>query len=426
MNSRELILKALKEIEDNGAYFSASLNHALSQAEPIDRGFVTEVIYGVIKNKTAIDHIIMQFSKVKIKKMSPWVLNILRMGVYQLYFMDKIPASACCNESVKLAKRYANKGAQGFINGLLRNVSRNIDTISFPDKTDIKNYLSVVYSYPLWLVEKLISQYGEKVTEEILKESNLSHLVNIRVNTLKTTRDELISILEKEGVKAEIYEDLNCCLSVKGKLDIHSLKSYKDGLFSLQNISSVKTVLELSPEKGEVIMDICSAPGGKTAFISELMENQGKVFAFDLHPHKIELINSAMKRLGIDIVTAQVHDGTVLMEEFVGKADKVLVDAPCSGIGVIHKKPDIKWTRSPEDIQALAEIQGKILETSSSYVKNGGVLLYSTCTILKEENQEQTEKFLKNHPEFHKLSETQILTTQKGESGFYICKMQRD
>ncbi len=426
MNSREIILKALKEIEDNGAYFSSSLNHALSLSEPIDKGFVTEVIYGVVKNKTALDYIIMQFSKVKIKKMSPYVLNILRMGVYQLYYMDKIPASACCNESVKLAKKYANKGAQGFINGLLRNVSRNVDTISFPDKTDIKTYLSVVYSYPMWLVEKLISQYGKESTEEILREGNESHPVNIRVNTLKTTKDELISILEKEGVIAEPYEDLDYCLSVKGKLDIHSLKSYKEGLFSLQNISSVRTVLELSPEKGETIMDICSAPGGKTAFISELMGNQGKVFAYDLHPHKIDLINNAMKRLGIDIVTADVHDGTVLMEEFVGKADRVLVDAPCSGIGVIHKKPDIKWTRKPEDIKSLAEIQEKILETSSYYVKNSGVLIYSTCTILKEENQDQTENFLKKHPEFHKISETQILTTQKGESGFYICKMKRD
>lgn len=424
MNSREIILKAIYNIEEKGEYFNASLSGAISLASPVDRAFVTEVIYGIVKNKLSLDHIIGQFSSVKIKKMSPWVKNLLRLGVYQMYYMDKIPHSAACNESVKLASKYANK-SRGFINAVLRNVSRNIDSISFPEKENGAEYLSLKYSFPLWLTKKLLKQYSFEKCESFMAESNRSHRVNIRVNPLLITPEKLIEVLKDEGVTAEVSPLFDGCLSVLGQINIDALPSYKKGYFSLQNISSYKAIKVLSPEKGERIMDICAAPGGKSCAIAEMMENEGEVLSFDVYKHKTELIKKSADRLNIHIIKAEVHDGREEIPSLIGQADKVLLDAPCSGIGVIHKKPDIKWSREENDIAELAKIQSELLEVSSRYVKDGGVLLYSTCTVLKEENNDITSSFLKKHPEFIKTYEEQILTGENGESGFYICKMEK-
>ena len=426
MNSREIILKSIYKIEENGGYFNHILSDALSEADACDRGFVTEIVYGVIKNKLALDHIIMQFSSVKLKKMTPWVKNILRMGIYQMYYMDKIPHSAACNESVKLSKKYAHAAAGRFINGVLRNVSRNIDSISFPDKNTPEEYLSVKYSFPLWLTEKLYSQYGFEKTESFMAESNKSHSVNLRVNPLKTTPKELIARLSGEGISAEISPIFDGCLTVSGKINIDSSPSYKDGLYSLQNISSYEAVNILAPQKGDFILDICAAPGGKSCAAAEMMANEGKILSFDIHPHKIDLIDNSAKRLGIHIITASVHDGCDELSQYTKKADKVILDAPCSGIGVIHKKPDIKWTRQDSDISELSRIQHNLIETACNYVKSGGILLYCTCTVLKEENNDIVSAFLDTHKDFSLVSEKQILTGENGESGFYICKMKRN
>ena len=425
MNSREIILKSLYKIEEEGGYFSSVLSNALAISEPSDCGFITDIIYGVIKNKLALDHIISQFSSVKLKKMTPWVKNILRMGIYQMYYMDKIPHSAACNESVKLSKKYAHQAAGRFINGVLRNVSRNIDSISFPDIENKAEYLSVKYSFPLWLTDKLLSQYDFEACESFMAESNKPHSVNIRVNTLLTTPSELLEILEKEGVKAKSSPLSKDCLTVFGKIDINSSDSYKKGYFSLQNISSFKAVEALSPQKGELIMDICAAPGGKSCAAAERMGDNGKVLSFDIYDHKVKLIKSSAERLNIHIIETKVHDGRVVIPEYIKKADRVILDAPCSGTGVIHKKPDIKWTRNEGDISQLCSIQKELINTSCQYVKQGGVLLYSTCTVLKEENSDIVSEFLLNHPDFTKISEEQILTSENGESGFYICKMVR-
>lgn len=426
MNSREIILKTLYEIEENGSYFNHALSNALSMCNDADRGFVTEVIYGVIKNKLALDHIIMQFSSVKLKKMTPWVKNILRMGIYQMYYMDKIPHSAACNESVKLSKKYAHAASGRFINGVLRNVSRNIDSITFPEKENSAHYLSVKYSYPLWMAEMLLKQYGLEKCENFMAESNCSHKVNLRVNSLKTTPLKLIEMLKAEGVIAAPSSISKNCVAVSGKININSLKSYKDGYFSLQNISSYKAIEVLSPKENEFIMDICAAPGGKSCAAAEMMKNKGEILSFDIHEHKTALIENSAKRLGIHIIKSSVHDGCEFMSQYKNKADKVILDAPCSGLGVIHKKPDIKWSRHEGDINELAEIQAELLNTSSRYLKIGGIILYSTCTILKQENQDITSEFLKSHTNFEKLYEEQILTGENGESGFYICTMKRN
>ncbi|MBE7011653.1 MAG: 16S rRNA (cytosine(967)-C(5))-methyltransferase RsmB [Ruminococcaceae bacterium] len=426
MNSREIILKALYEIEENGGYFNRVLSDSLYGAAPSDRGFVTEIMYGIAKNKLALDHIIMQFSSVKLKKMTPWVKNILRLGIYQMYYMDKVPHSAACNESVKLSKKYAHAAAGRFINGVLRNVSRNIDNITFPEKEDLSQYLSVKYSFPLWLTDKLLSQYSSDEVEAFMAESNKPHPVNLRVNRLKTTAPELIEILKNEGIESSLSPLSRDCLTVSGKINIDNSKAYRDGLYSLQNISSYMAVKTLSPQKGEFIMDICASPGGKSCATAELMENQGEILSFDIHPHKINLIENSAKRLGIDIITASVNDGCNELPQYINKADRVILDAPCSGIGVIHKKPDIKWTRLEEDIDELSQIQKKLIKTASGYVKPGGILLYCTCTILKEENDCVIDCFLEENKEFSAVSRQQILTGIHGESGFYICKMKRN
>ncbi len=424
MNAREIALKALVDIETNETYVNAALKEALSAGDlsSVDKGFVTELIYGIISNKTAIDFIISRYSKVKIKKMTPWVLNILRMGVFQLHFMDKIPPSAACNEAVKLANKYSHRAGSGFVNGVLRAVSRGKNDFEFPKMDDTSEELSLKYSYPDWMTRALIKEYGGEECRKLFEENNKPHGVFIRVNPLKITEDELVNTLEKEEISCEKTEVKNC-LKVIGKLNVENSASYKEGLYSLQNISSQMAVETLDPKPNEFIVDMCAAPGGKSCAIAERMENAGKVFSFDVFSHKVELIKKSAERLGIGIIKPKVQDSREKIESLVGKADRVLADVPCSGLGVIHKKPDIKWKRKEEDISELCALQRDILETAATYVKKGGILVYSTCTILPEENRIRISEFLKNHSEYKKVFEKQILTTENGESGFYICKM---
>lgn len=426
MTAREIALKALYDIEINGTYTNAALNSALADTElgANDRGLITELIYGVVSNKTAIDFIIAKYSKIKIKKMTPWVLSILRMGIFQIYYMDRIPHSAACNEAVKLAKKYSHRAGTGFVNGVLRSFAREVEDFEFPESKNESEYLSLKYSYPLWMTEKLVNEYGAERCRELYEENYKAHGVFLRVNSLKNTTDELIEELKGEGITCE-KTSLKHCLKVSGRLSIENSPSYKEGRYSLQNISSQRAVVALAPEPGDTVIDMCAAPGGKSCAIAEKMENRGKVISCDVFEHKVELIKKSAQRLGIDIIDARLQDGTECVEELENSADCVLADVPCSGLGVLHKKPDIKWRRNEEDIEELCRIQKGILDTAAKYVKAGGTLVYSTCTILPEENRMQIDEFLSEHSEFKKLSEEQILTGEMGESGFYICKMMK-
>ncbi len=426
MTAREIALKALYDIEINGTYTNAALNSALSGAEisASDRGLVTEIIYGVVSNKTAIDFIISRYSKIKLKKMTPWVLGILRMGVFQIYYMDRIPHSAACNEAVKLAKKYSHRAGCGFVNGVLRSFAREAEGFEFPKEKDDAECLSLRYSYPVWMTEKLIREYGVDRCERLYKENCKPHGVFIRVNSLKISTDELIEKLRDEGVECE-KTSLDGCLKVTGRLSIDKSQTYGDGFYSLQNISSQMAVKALAPKSGDTVIDMCAAPGGKSCAIAEKMQNKGTIIAFDVFEHKVDLIKKSAQRLGVDIIDARLQDASECLTELKNSADCVLADVPCSGLGVIHKKPDIKWRRTQEDIETLCKIQKEILETAAIYLKSGGTLVYSTCTILPEENRLQIDDFLKKHSEFKKLSEEQILTDEVGESGFYICKMMK-
>lgn len=424
MNAREAALRAMYEIEINGAYLNAALNAAIGDRSMsgADRALTTELIYGITANKIALDYIISKYSKLKLKKMTPWVLNILRMGVYQIYYNDKIPTSAACNEAVKLAKKYSHKAATGFVNGVLRSFSRDAESFEFPKDMSVEEKLSLEYSYPLWMTKKLIAEYGVERCERLFSENNKPHSTYIRTNTLKVAPNELKEILSGEGIEC-IETHLAGCFAVRGALNISSSDAYRKGYFSLQNISSQLTVEALDPQSGELIVDMCAAPGGKSCAAAEKMNNCGRVISFDIFDHKVELIKKSASRLGIDIIDARCANSEVRIDELVGKADRVLADVPCSGLGVIHKKPDIKYSRTEADVAELCGIQEKILENACAYVKDGGVLVYSTCSILPEENRLGISKFLDKHREFSVVSERQLLTSEKGESGFYICKL---
>ncbi len=428
MTARESALKALYSIEKSGTYTNAALKEALSKSDlsTQDKGLITELIYGIVANKSAIDYIITQFSKIKIKKMTPWVLSILRMGIYQIYYMDKIPHSAACNEAVILAKKYSHNAGTGFVNGVLRSAARACADFKFSVTRDIVKDLSLEYSYPEWITEKLVSEYGKDRCRELYIENQKAHSAAIRVNVLKATKSDLISILEGEGLECKTVDFMENSLIVSGKLNVDNSPAYKKGLYSLQNLSSQKAIEVLDPKSGQCVIDMCAAPGGKSCAIAEKMGNKGNVKAFDIFPHKVELIKKAAQRLGLDIIDAKVMNSTVLCQDLIESADCVLADVPCSGLGVIHKKPDIKWSRSIDDVAELCGIQKKILDNASKYVKSGGMLVYSTCTILPEENRLRIQEFLGENKNFKIEYEEQILTSHLGESGFYICKMVKD
>ena len=425
-SAREIVLKGLYNFENEGAYSNKVLNDVLGDKEllDIDRAFATELFLGVVKNRLRLDYIIKAFSKIRLKKLSPWVHQLLRMGIYQIIFMDNIPDSAACNESVKLGTKYANSGAKNFLNGVLRSVAREKDNIKYPN--DKREWLSVFYSCPQWITDKLCNQYGEETCEKILKESHKPHRVSIRVNNLKTTGEELVKILSQEGIDGEIDPENPRCLHINGAISIDKSKAYKDGLYTIQNTSSMKAVETIMPKAEERVLDMCAAPGGKTTYMAELMGNKGEICAFDIHEHKIKLIEKSAERLGISIIKAAVGNGQEYKEELNGKFHRVLADVPCSGIGVIHKKPDIKWNRKEEDIEELCKIQKKILENAGKYVMDGGVLVYSTCTIFKEENRDMVDEFLKKNKEFSLVVDELIFTHETGGSGFYIAKMKKD
>ncbi len=422
--AREAAFKALLGFDRDGAYINSALSGAMRGLDGRDRAFATELCYGCLKNRTLLDYIISRFSKIGIKKMSRQVRIILELGAYQIMMTDRVPDSAACDESVKLAKKYANR-SRGFVNGVLRGLCRGKESIAYPERGDGEaEYLSVMFSFPMWMVKRLINDYGAEECEKILAAAGRAYPPYIRENRLKKT-DRFVKALEDDGIKAEPDGIIEGCYKIIGALDVSASDTYKNGLFTLQNRSSQLAAATLDPKPGMFAIDMCAAPGGKTTHMAELMENRGEIRAFDIHEHKIALINAAAKRLGIDIIKAEARDASEPVGELIGKADRVLLDAPCSGLGVMHSKPDIRWRRKEEDVAELAEIQRGLLSAAALYVKPGGVLVYSTCTLLKAENGEQIRDFLKTRGDFELVSERTLLTHETGGSGFYIAKLLR-
>ncbi len=427
MNGREAAFLALIKFERGGTYINLALNDVFSKngISERERSFATELTYGCLKNRLLLDYVISGFSKIKIRKMSAQVRVILEIGAFQIIKLDRVPDSAACDESVKLARKFAGR-SRGFVNGVLRSLCRGKSGIEYPDRAvDEAEYLSVMFSFPKWIVERIIGNYGLETCEKILSAANEAYPPYIRQNRLKK-RGDFIELLKSDGISAEPDPEIEGCFKVFGSLNIFGSDTYKNGLFTIQNRSSQAAALALDPKPGMFVIDMCAAPGGKTTHIAEIMENRGEIRAFDVHEHKTELIKAAAERLGIDIITAETRDASVPVSELKGKADRVLLDAPCSGLGVIHSKPDIRWTRKESDIEELVKIQSALLDTAAKYVKSGGIMVYSTCTILKAENERQTERFLEKHVGFRLVSQKTLLTHETGGSGFYIAKFARD
>lgn len=398
--SRFVVVKTLSDIEEKKAYSNIKLNYYFKKynLSHIDRAFSTEILYGTIRWKLRIDYVIQKFSKLKLKDMSPWVLSCIETALYQIFFMNKVPDFAAVNQAVEIAKK-KGKGPSGFVNGILRNILRNKDDFYNIDiKDEVKRY-SIEYSHPEWYVRKFINILGEDTAKDMMMTNNEPPNLTIRVNTLKCKKDELKTELSKDNVEIKdgILED---SLILKGFSLIEQSNEYKNGLFTVQDESSMLAVKVLDPKPKEKILDLCSAPGGKATYMAQIMENKGKIKSFDIYQHKLNLINENAKRLGISIIETNLKDSTIYMEEYTEYAGKVLVDAPCSGLGLVRKKPEIRWNVKQEDIDNLEKVQYVILNNAAKYVKKGGVLVYSTCTITTEENEKVINKFLINNTDY--------------------------
>lgn len=442
--AREAALKILMEINEKGAYSNIALNKYFSTEElrDIDRSFITQMVYGTVKWKLTLDRVIAAYSNIKMEKLSPWILNILRLGAYQILYMTKVPPSAACNESVNLARRYGHKASAGFVNAVLRNIARKGVSIATPSKEeDLTGYLSVSYSYPKWLVEKYIKLFGTDFTQSLLEAGNGTPELTVRANTLKLTPEELVEMLKKEGCDAAAGQYVREAVVLKSSVNVAELQAYQNGLFQVQDESSMLPATVLAPEPGEMVLDACSAPGGKATHIAQLMGNSGTIIAGDVHEHKLRLIDDAAERLGIQIIKSELNDASVPNPKHVKAFDRVLLDAPCTGLGIVRRKPDIKWARQTRDIEGITQLQGKLLQCVSVAVKPGGVLVYSTCTILPEENEEIIRMFLQNNTDFiaddikpflpTALAEhargcsLQLYPNRDGIDGFFMARIKR-
>ena len=420
INLREIAMETVIEILENGQFSHIYLKAVLDKygyLEKNERAFLNRLVNGTVERKLQLDFIIDSYSKTKVKKMKPLIRTIMRLGVYEIFYMDAVPDSATCNEYVKLAKKRGFGGLSGFVNGVLRTISREKDKLQFKD-------LGVKYSMPQWIVDKWTKDYGKEQTEEILAGFLTSEELCIRVNLSKISRAELVERLGSQNISIRICDNLESACYISGYDSLTAIPEFNEGLFYVQDYSSQLVPYAAGVGKGQQILDVCAAPGGKALHCGELVAD-GQVVARDLTEQKVGLIQENINRTSATNVTAQQWDATVLDEASIGKYDTVIADLPCSGLGIIRKKPDIKYNQSPESLEELVQLQKQILDTVCQYVKDGGILSYSTCTINKEENENQVEGFLKAHPEFKK-KEMQQLFPNKEHDGFFICVMKKN
>lgn len=416
MNDRTIAYKILLKIEKDKAYSNLTLDTVLGKEEACSEPFVRALVYGVIERKITLDYILSKILSQPIKKLKPQVLTVLRMGVYQIKYMDKVPVSAAVNESVKLVKQQGFSFASGLVNSVLRKIADR--EINYPENENSPEYLSIKYSCPIDLVNKYINCYGFENAVGILSTALETPPLNIRVNTLKTSAEVLIKMLKNEAVEASAC-DLEGALTVNTG-NIFQTDCYKKGLFHVQDLASQICIEALDPKPYETVLDMCAAPGGKSFTIAEKMQNKGEIYSFDLYEHRLSLINSGAKRLGIDIVHTKISDASVFYND-MPLADKILCDVPCSGLGVIRRKPEIKY-KDLGFIDKLTDLQYNIICSSSLYLKKGGRLVYSTCSLNKDENENVCNRFLETHKDF-KLSDGSPVTlmphTDKTDGFFF-------
>ncbi|HAA89271.1 MAG: Ribosomal RNA small subunit methyltransferase B [Thermoanaerobacterales bacterium 50_218] len=402
-SAREGAVRVLLAVEQEGAFANLVLRKIAlgNRLKKVDVNLLTELVYGTLRFQNALDWVIDQFSSVPVKKMHPVIRNIVRTGVYQLLYLDRIPASAACNEAVKLTKRWNLGGLAGFVNGLLRSIARNVGEISYPSlEDDPVLHISVKYSHPAWLVERWLSRFGREETINLCKANNQVPPLVLRCNTLKTSPEKLQELLEKEGIAAEPSPLLPEGLRTRNIPFLAELDAFQEGLFVAQDESSMLASHLLNPCPGSFVVDACSGPGGKTTHLAQLMKNQGKILALDIHEHRLKLVEEACFRLGISIVETRLLDARALPEELWEKADYLLVDVPCSGLGVIRRRPDLRWRVQESELEKYSQQQLEILSGASRCLKRGGILVYSTCSTEPEENLDVVSRFLAANPDF--------------------------
>ncbi len=397
--ARETALRALISFRREGAWPDLYLKKACEGMGREEAALTSRLTYGVLQNRAYLDFLIGSFSSRPVEKLTPQVLDALRLGAYQLVFLNKIPHSAALNETVELVKKHANPGAAGYANGLLRSLQRSLDALPQVPRDNELDYLSITYSHPKWFVGKMKKRLGFDGCEALLRANNDISPVTARVNTLKTDRQTLLSRLEAQGVAAHAHEHLEKAVvfdSMKGVLQCEELKN---GLFYIQDVASQLCVEALAPRPGDTVFDLCAAHGGKSMLAAQMMEDKGSLLSMDLHPHKSDLIAQNAKTYGITCLQTVPADASKRREALVGRADAIICDVPCSGMGVIRKKPDVRY-KDDDHIKVLPPLQRAILENAGAYLKPGGRVVYSTCTVLKEENEAVVQAFLADHPEF--------------------------
>ncbi len=439
MEARRLALKVIRDVTENDAYASLSLNKVLTGCglNPQDRRLVTRLVYDTLDRIMYLDHALSQVMAKPDTDIK--LMNILRLGACQILLEDRIPESAATNTSVQLCVEAGMAGLKGVCNGILRNLIRKKDELEWPDpESEPIRAMSLKYSVPEWLAEKLLADWGDEA-EKLLAYRNTEATVTVRGNLLAGGEDELDKLLDKK-----VWEKqpgiLPCSRKISGMADVAQDTDFLSGHFSIQSESSMMACMAMDVKRGKQVLDTCAAPGGKTCFLAELMGGTGRVQAWDVHEHRVKLIEAQTNRLKLENVRPMVRDATKFRPEMEQTMDAVLLDAPCSGLGVMAEKPDIKNRVKPESIEELTALQKTLLDTVSRYVRKGGTFVYSTCSVLKDENERQIKAFLESHPDFEmqKLPETipeqfrqyegiglQLLPHRDGVEGFYICRMKR-
>lgn len=442
LTARQAALEILTKTETNHGYLNLVYMEVLkaNSFSPLDAAFIKELVFGVYRNKLYLDYIIRANSSLRLKKIEPTVLNILRMGVYQILFMDKIPDHAAVSEAVSLAKKRSRGRTAGFVNAVLRSVLRSGGADLSPLKKDAVTYFSIKFSYPEELTSFFLSTFGKSRAETLLAAGNETPPLCVRVNILKTTRQELAEKLHRTGIETKETPFTDCGLYLFGASE--QARREFSSLFTVQDQSSQLAALSLSPEPGDTVLDLCAAPGGKTTHLAELMENCGQIYASDLYEKRLHAVNEAAKRLGITIIKTKQADAAEPNPALRQIADKVLLDVPCSGLGIIRRKPDIKYKEHITDFDEILSVQQQILNTAKEYVKPGGILVYSTCTINPSENLGRVHAFLKENPNFEmdamknphitgemaqraKAGFIELFPDTDNSDGFFVCRLKK-
>ena len=441
MDAREAAMLALNACQRQGGWSDGALKKQLSAAELSgrDAALATQLCFGVLQNQMLLDFYLSKFSNIPLKRMEGKVVQTLRLGAYQMLFLTRIPHSAAVNSAVALVKAHCkNPRAAGMVNGILRSMERSLQNMPVIPQGDPVAYLSTLYSHPEWLVKEFILSLGEEETAQLLAADNSQPPTAVMVNTTRTTAETLKAMLEADHVEAEPHPWLENCLLLSRTGDLERLEAFQQGLFYVQDPASRLSVLAAGAKPGMRVLDCCAAPGGKSFAAAIAMENQGEIVSCDLHPHKKKLIQAGADRLGLTIITPKTADGKVFRPEWERAFDLVLVDAPCSGLGVIRKKPDIRY-KDPAPLADLPAVQLDILRNAARYVRPGGTLMYSTCTLLYRENGEVVETFLAENKAYKEETFTlpgpigpvqsgsvTLWPHRHGTDGFFISKMRRE